>query len=237
MTLALIHFHPRTPDDCPCFEDAVAILSVIFGCTVGHMLEHYFPLPKGSGVWSLGIFWGLFFNIVKIACGLVAIVVWRLIAKPTCLRVFPVIFRAVSKALDTELPHRPFYAPATTYKGGADAPIRPVPSFGELAHVDSDINLDVKASSRRSPSPLNVEDSLQMRHRHQKDADMATLKRRFDPVAGNSHRGRSASLRKRYDAEGKYLFLTASMASRIPADTQCSRSSSCTPASALWPAR
>lgn len=77
------------------------------------MLEHYFPLPKGSGVWSFGLFWGLFFTILKIMCGLVAIVVWRLIAKPTCLRLFPVIFRAVSKALDTELPHRPFYAPAT----------------------------------------------------------------------------------------------------------------------------
>lgn len=90
-----------------------------------------------------------------------------------------------------------------TYKGGADAPIRPVPSFGELAHVDSDVNLDVKASSRRSPSPLNMDDSVQMRHRHQKGADMATLKSRFDPVAGNSHRSRRASLRKRYDAEGK----------------------------------
>ena len=33
---------------------------------------------------------------------------------------------------------------------------------------------------------------------------MATLKRRFDPVAGNSHRGRRASLRKRYDAEGEF---------------------------------
>lgn len=113
LTLALIHFHPRTPDDCPCFEDAVAIISVLFGATVGHVLEQHISPPPGSGVWSLGIFWGIVFNFVKVAGGLAAIVVWRLIAKPTCLRIFPVIFRAVSKAFDTELPHRPFYTPAT----------------------------------------------------------------------------------------------------------------------------
>lgn len=113
LTLALIHYHPRTPDDCPCFEDAVAIISVIFGTVVGELFDVHHPLPEGSGVWSMGLFWGLVFNLAKIAAGLVAIVVWRLIAKSTCLRAFPVIFRFVSKAFDAELPHRPFYTPAT----------------------------------------------------------------------------------------------------------------------------
>lgn len=51
------------------------------------------------------------------------------------------------------------------------------------------------------------EGGIQMRHRAHKGADMATLKRRYDPVAGNSHRGRRASRRKRYDAEGKLIYM------------------------------
>lgn len=92
----------------------------------------------------------------------------------------------------------------SSYKGGADVPIRTVPSFSELAHVDSDVYLDSKASGRRAASPLCCEDSV--RQRPGKGApDMHTLKHMIDPVAGNSHRSRRASLRKRYDAEGESL--------------------------------
>jgi hypothetical protein len=36
LTLALVHYHPEPVDNCPCFEDAIAVLSVILGSTLGH---------------------------------------------------------------------------------------------------------------------------------------------------------------------------------------------------------
>ena len=34
-SLFLIHVHPETVDDCPCFEDSIAIISAILGISLG----------------------------------------------------------------------------------------------------------------------------------------------------------------------------------------------------------
>jgi hypothetical protein len=36
LTLAAVHYHPQPVDDCPCFEDAIAVLAVVFGTFTGH---------------------------------------------------------------------------------------------------------------------------------------------------------------------------------------------------------
>jgi hypothetical protein len=36
LCLLAVHHHPQPVDDCPCFEDAIAILSVVLGCLVSH---------------------------------------------------------------------------------------------------------------------------------------------------------------------------------------------------------
>jgi len=111
LTLALIHYHPETPDDCPCFEDAIAILSVILGVTLGHLNRVRNPVLPAPGLWRYGLFWGLVIAVIRIIVGIACIVVWRLIAKNTFLRVLPPVFRFTSKVVS--LPTRKFYTPAT----------------------------------------------------------------------------------------------------------------------------
>lgn len=36
LTLAAVHYHPQPVDDCPCFEDAIAVLAVVLGTFMGH---------------------------------------------------------------------------------------------------------------------------------------------------------------------------------------------------------
>ena len=36
LTLFIIHYHPEPVEDCPCFEDSIAMLSVMLGVFVGH---------------------------------------------------------------------------------------------------------------------------------------------------------------------------------------------------------
>lgn len=60
LCLFAVHVHPQPVDDCPCFEDAIAILSVVLGALVSHwalVFSHTLPMSKvvvmpGSG-WIL----------------------------------------------------------------------------------------------------------------------------------------------------------------------------------------
>lgn len=41
LCLFAVHVHPQPVDDCPCFEDAIAMLSVILGCLVSRWAMCY----------------------------------------------------------------------------------------------------------------------------------------------------------------------------------------------------
>lgn len=113
LALALVHYHPETPDDCPCFEDAIAIISVILGVLLGHQYYHaHQPAPALSVREVDGALWGAAAYGLRIVVGIASIFTWRLIAKSTLLRVLPPIFRLVSKVLDRPLPTRRFYLSA-----------------------------------------------------------------------------------------------------------------------------
>lgn len=113
LTLGLVHYHPETPDDCPCFEDAIAILSVILGVAMGHLLfVRETIIEFGPSVWRYGVLWAIPAIVLRVFLGIGAIFLWRLIMKTTLLRVLPPVFRLFSKVFDTDLPTRKFYMSA-----------------------------------------------------------------------------------------------------------------------------
>ena len=47
LTLLAVHYHPQPVDDCPCFEDAIAILSVVLGVLVSRWAMVYTQADSG----------------------------------------------------------------------------------------------------------------------------------------------------------------------------------------------
>ncbi|KAJ8514226.1 hypothetical protein ONZ45_g8224 [Pleurotus djamor] len=157
-----VNQHPQPVDDCPCFEDAIAFISVVFGCLTARWTMrdwktstfHTHSVMPGSGwmfdhidnVWvavdiNVGealIWWSVAF--VKVVVGILAIFMWRLLAKSLLHVMLPPIFRFLSRLVS--LPNRRFYTPATDYTsvpsefsgvhGGGDALGRAVPSVIDL---------------------------------------------------------------------------------------------------------
>lgn len=74
LTLALVHYHPEPVDDCPCFEDAIAILAVFLGSYLGHWYHVNHPwmsegidkvifdrgLGKGIAICLFRVIFGMF---------------------------------------------------------------------------------------------------------------------------------------------------------------------------------
>lgn len=78
ITLACVHYHPAPVDPCPCFEDAIAILSVLLGGIIGQWWEVRYDLVPSAlsrQIWGQGVVSG------------VAIVVERLVVGTSCSRV------------------------------------------------------------------------------------------------------------------------------------------------------
>ncbi|KAJ7072297.1 sphingosine-1-phosphate phosphatase [Mycena amicta] len=152
LALLAVHLHPQPLDDCPCFEDAIAIGSVALGMLVGRWGAMRFnpettkqltTLMPGSGwvlqndVWEavprtwadVAVWWIVAF--CKICLGVNAIFIWRLAAKAAMHRALPPTFRLLAKLM--RLPNRRFYTPATDYTNvpPVDA-LHPIPSVIDL---------------------------------------------------------------------------------------------------------
>ncbi|KAJ7199136.1 sphingosine-1-phosphate phosphatase [Mycena pura] len=151
LALLAVNQHPQPVDDCPCFEDAIAIGSVALGMLLGRWgavrWGAHAPiraLMPGSGwmattdgayarvppTWmDLGVWWGA--AVSKMVFGILAIFVWRLLAKAALHRALPPTFRFLATLM--RLPHRRFYTPATDYTRvpPLDA-LRPIPSVIDL---------------------------------------------------------------------------------------------------------
>ncbi|KAF7315633.1 Sphingosine-1-phosphate phosphatase [Mycena indigotica] len=150
--LLAVNQHPQPVDDCPCFEDAIAIGSVALGMLIGRWgAIRYFPgfgqktttIMPGSGwtfhdgIWEavprtwqdIGLWWAI--AVAKMFIGILAIFVWRLAAKALMHRALPPTFRLLAKLIS--LPTRRWYKPATDYRfaPGVDA-LHPVPSVIDL---------------------------------------------------------------------------------------------------------
>ncbi|GJN91038.1 hypothetical protein Rhopal_004053-T1 [Rhodotorula paludigena] len=114
--LLLVTFHPEPAEECPCFEDAVAFLSVVGGVIVGqawapdpfstHTYGYRWRDAAEVAMWSGAV-------LFKLVTGISAILVWRIIAKEACHLVLPPLFRFFSPLI--ELPRR-HYLRATEYE-------------------------------------------------------------------------------------------------------------------------
>ncbi|KZS97197.1 acid phosphatase/Vanadium-dependent haloperoxidase [Sistotremastrum niveocremeum HHB9708] len=178
LALFMINRHPQPVDDCPCFEDAIAFVSVLLGIFLSewHMslaglnIESGFytsRTPGSSGTdlnsWLL---WTLF-AALKMVTGVLTIFVWRLVAKATLHAVLPPTFRFFAQMI--ELPHRRFYTPATEY---GDFPkengLHPIPSVIDLPSMN-----EVKKS--HGAYRIAVEGGLKKRHvRNEKNVNVET---------------------------------------------------------------
>ncbi|EIM81915.1 uncharacterized protein STEHIDRAFT_103330 [Stereum hirsutum FP-91666 SS1] len=117
--LLLVNQHPQPVDDCPCFEDAIAFISVMLGVLLGFSFSANFPafssptalssLPgmsplnssytppspfsEPSTITATSFLSFLFISTLKMVSGTLVILVFRLIAKPVLHSILPPLFR------------------------------------------------------------------------------------------------------------------------------------------------
>lgn len=112
----MVHKHPQPVDDCPCFEDAIAFVSVQAGIIfarwmavmtgyddadiVSHMAGEAFPFSSSSSSpaaaqWrSATVWWGT--ALLKLTLGISLIFAWRLLAKALMHHFLPALFRVLT---------------------------------------------------------------------------------------------------------------------------------------------
>ena len=162
--LLLVNQHPSPVDDCPCFEDAIAFVSVILGIIVSFWYSKRVPalnadlftsVTPGAALDSpAAITTWMLFALLKLVTGILIIFSWRIVAKPSVQTLLPPLFRWLAWASPVRLPHRRHYTPATEYVHGPPHTLRAVPSMIDLdlavaELVDEDAGV---ASGRRERS-------------------------------------------------------------------------------------
>ncbi|KAF8318649.1 hypothetical protein DL93DRAFT_2095035 [Clavulina sp. PMI_390] len=127
----LVGQHADPVDDCPCFEDAIAFISVVMGTTLGNWHQSNFvfsseastyaayftAITPGSALQAPSDFLlFLSFSVMKMLFGITLIFIWRILAKSAFHLILPPLFRTLAGWFGA-LPNRRFYTPATDYKG------------------------------------------------------------------------------------------------------------------------
>ncbi|KAG8937031.1 hypothetical protein FRC02_008138 [Tulasnella sp. 418] len=114
----MINQHAEPVDDCPCFEDAIAFISVLMGCFLSKWWAMRWGYDKSSGFFtqSMPQEWASWCAIAtaKMIVGVFIIFTWRIMAKRILHIVLPPLFRLLSTLFT--LPNRRFYTPATDYE-------------------------------------------------------------------------------------------------------------------------
>lgn len=172
--LLAVNQHPQPVDDCPCFEDAIAFVSVMVGLLLSVSVQVNFPafssptaftasqellLPANfpgshTTVTAVGLLSYLFISTLKLVIGTFIIFAFRLIAKPTLHAILPPTIRFVARLVSTigwGLPHRRYYTPATEYgrmpfsvSEGGDGRGVEGSGLGELRTVPSMVDLSLE---------------------------------------------------------------------------------------------
>ena len=109
--LVFVRIHPEPADSCPCFDDSVAFAGVLIGAQFGnwHFAQTSFAVSEPSPATVPYHFQtlGLVKTVLRIIIGVVMIVVWREVMKPSLLRFLPPLFRVIER-LGLSLPRRFF---------------------------------------------------------------------------------------------------------------------------------
>nr|XP_018259107.1 uncharacterized protein I303_08651 [Kwoniella dejecticola CBS 10117]OBR81265.1 hypothetical protein I303_08651 [Kwoniella dejecticola CBS 10117] len=223
LTLGMVHYHPEPLDDCPCFEDAIAVLAVILGSFVGH----WWGVISGEAIPSVvqrqsyqsGPLQGITVIAFRLILGLGIMFAWRLIAKTTLLRILPPIFRTFSKVSGEDLPTRRFYKAATDYKQVPQKlAFRQIPSVVDLqigtnenssfstSPVDSPVlsmnGHPSKSSSAFLQAPSTNGVRQRTREEEEKDKEEEEKKRKDEEIRFLIRVNKRKGDRSKYDAEG-----------------------------------
>ncbi|KAF7968988.1 hypothetical protein HWV62_28716 [Athelia sp. TMB] len=180
LCVVMVNQHPVPIDDCPCFEDAIAFISVLMGMLVGrwqavHMgfdaaffassMPGTFASPVAESAFAstltaTGVWWAVM--LIKMVFGVLVIFAWRIVAKSTLHLVLPPTFRLLMKIFT--LPHRRFYTPASDYKSvPSDLGLRPIPSVIDLPGM---LGMEMEVDGGRASglaSPLGGGDEVRAR--------------------------------------------------------------------------
>lgn len=156
--LLMVHWHPQPVDDCPCFEDAIAFVSVVMGeMTFRWYMRHhgfnedYFKILMVGSSWEtpMDVAAWTALAFIKLLLGILTIFVWRIFAKSLFHAILPPTFRLLSHLFT--LPHRRFYIPATDYTSvPPEKTLRAVPSVIDLPHM-MELQLDEGGASGWRP--------------------------------------------------------------------------------------
>lgn len=114
----LVRIHPEPADDCPCFDDSVAVAGVLVGVELGGW--HYvtrgwsWDFPSSATVPYDLSHLGWLITVIRVVVGVGMIFGWRGIMKPLLLKALPHLFRGL-EGEGLVLP-RKFFMPASEYK-------------------------------------------------------------------------------------------------------------------------
>lgn len=222
----MVNQHPLTVDDCPCFEDAIAFISVVLGDILGRwaffqygVTPEFFKVSQPgsdySNVTEIATWW--LFSVIKVVVGILLIFTWRIFAKSSLHYALPRIFRFLANIFT--LPNRRFYTPATDYE---DVPIErglhPIPSVIDLP---SQLQLEVddenmSASTGRSGRGSATLSDMKKRKNGSKNEfgqDVKTFRektnehpRQASETAGSDKTSEEEV--KHYDADGTFIVIS-----------------------------
>ncbi|GAA5929291.1 phosphatase PAP2 family protein [Sporobolomyces koalae] len=163
--LLLVTFHPQPAENCPCFEDAIAFLSVFAGILLGVAWNPYkyadFTLGHRWRDWTEIGFWSIAV-VSKVIVGVSSILVWRIVAKYLCHSALPPLFRLFAPIFS--LPRR-YYLAATEYGSyPKQTSLNAVPSILDLPRLAEDAEVSNTSTAISSTSSS----STSMRNRPQR---------------------------------------------------------------------
>jgi hypothetical protein len=221
----MVNQHPQPVDDCPCFEDAIAFISVVLGEILGRWAlsqygvtpEFFKTLQPGSPYSTaaeISTWW--LFSVIKVVVGILLIFTWRIFAKASLHFALPRIFRFLASIFT--LPNRRFYTPATDYE---EVPIErglhPIPSVIDLPSQlqlemdDENVSISTGRSGRGSAAASDV--------KKRKNESKSEFSQDAKALGGKTNgRARQASETagcdktseaevKHYDADGTFIIL------------------------------
>ncbi|OWZ53182.1 sphingosine-1-phosphate phosphatase [Cryptococcus neoformans 125.91] len=133
----LIRCHPQPFEACPCFEDAIAVLAVMLGSTLGQWFTvaiwPSIKVQNPTAFYSYNLATIILSIMFRLVFGLGTLFAWRLFAKYTLHQALPPVFRSCSLLLHTSLPARRFYISTAEHNTeSSQLALRAIPSLLDL---------------------------------------------------------------------------------------------------------
>jgi len=217
--LLMVNQHPQPVDDCPCFEDAIAFLSVVLGDLLGSWIlsqygvtPEFFKTPQPGSAYStvtdITTWW--LFSVIKVVVGILLIFTWRIFAKSSLHFALPRIYRFLAHIFT--LPSRRFYTPATDYE---DVPIErglhPIPSVIDLPsqlQLEMDDENVTASTGRSGRGSATLADLKKRRNGSRNEYRFGEKSNGRIHQASDIGEGKNSEAEvKHYDADGTFIII------------------------------